>query len=328
MRNLTAIVMAIFLPNVSNVRLASVSLGFLVPSVGVFATNRTKAHVSGGYYCNAIRVQSGLRSSYSRLWMATHSTPPSSKEKTDRDGRSEPSLSSSSSVPSIDGESEIASQPVEEDALTARVRSELAADGIELDDLLDVSKTLKLVRELDELEQELSQPSDDTDAGSQVLAQKRARADIVRKELALVRRQVMKPFLKRLFLIQAIIFAFVGGLLASDSIPGIDVPLVGRALGFWTVWLFTIPALRARKGIARWEKSALNISFVGTPLVNVALPLVTKQCTTIWAADVAILLGCYAYYFRRAVEGVEGETQTEQAKIKGVLRYLDWGSWR
>lgn len=314
---------------VANDRFTSGFLGFLTP-VGFPVKTSTGSQVCKRYHSSIFHVlRTGYHSnSYSQVWVATHSKPPPSKEHTERSDYTESSPSSSSSLPSEDEEGEAATQTAEEDALTARVRSELAADGIDLDDLLDASKTLKLVRELDKLEQELSQAASDTSSDSQALAQKRARADTVRKELARVRKQVMKPFLKRLFLTQAIIFAAVGGLLASDSLPGIDVPLVGRALGFWTVWLFTIPALRARKGIARWEKSALNISFVSTPLVNVALPLVTKQCTAIWAADVAILLGCYAYYFRRAIEGVDSETQTEQAKIKGFLKYLDWGSWR
>jgi hypothetical protein len=57
-----------------------------------------------------------------------------------------------------------------------------------------------------------------------------------------------------------------------------------RALGFWTIWLFTIPSLRAVKPLgypsvgmsAAVEKKALNLAFVLTPLLTLALPFATK----------------------------------------------------
>lgn len=245
----------------------------------------------------------------------------------------EPNEAATGPLPNLPAKNEVAdglatppSQAKQEDAVTARVRAELAADGISLDDLLDAGKTVKLARELDKLQAELAALPPNTN--QLVRESKQTRVEALRKDLSRVRRQVMQPLLKRVFLAQAMLFAVAGGLLSSNVVPGIDVPLVGRALGFWTVWLFTIPALRARKGTARWEKSALNIAFVTTPFVNVSLPFITRQCGFIWAADIAVLLACYAYYFRKAVDMVNYETEMEQAKIKGVLKYLDWGSWR
>lgn len=253
----------------------------------------------------------------SHFWM---NTPPTSSPRTDE--AAEESVTSSLSANDIPSESNPKRRV--EDELTARVRQDLAASGINLDDLLDASSALKLTLEQDELLQQLdTMPSDNPDR-----AKKEERLAIVQGDLSRVRRQVMQPFLKKVFLFQGIISAIVGGLLASNKIPGLDLPLVAQALGFWTVWLFTIPSLRARKGTARWEKSALNISFVSIPLINVLLPLVTKQCTIIWSADICILLSCYAFYLRKAVNEVDAETEVEQAKIKGILRYIDWGSWR
>lgn len=253
----------------------------------------------------------------SHFWM---STPPTSSPPTDEatEETVPHSLSARDGPPGSGPERRV------EDELTTRVRQDLASSGINLDDLLDASTVLKLTLEQDQLIEQLdTMPGDHPDR-----ARKEERLSVVQDELSRVRRQVMQPFLKQVFLVQGIISAIVGGLLASNKIPGLDLPLVAQALGFWTVWLFTIPALRARKGTARWEKSALNISFVSIPLINVILPLVTKQCTIIWSADICILLACYAFYLRKAVDEVDAETDVEQAKIKGVLKYLDWGSWR
>lgn len=215
-------------------------------------------------------------------------------------------------------------------ALTARVRAELAESGVNFDDLLDSGRTVKLARELDTLEVTLESTSD-ADERKELLQ----KSEKIKREFETVSRQVMQPALKRLFLGQAIMSTVVAGIVASDSIPGTSVPLVGRALAFWTVWLFTIPSLRARKGIPSWEKSALNIAFLTTPLANIALPTITKNTTGIWAASVGVLLACYTYYYvRRAPssstddgEGGQGKKK-EQSRIRGILRYLDWGSWR
>lgn len=207
-----------------------------------------------------------------------------------------------------------------EDELTSRVRQELAAEGVNFDDLLDTNSALQLTREKYDLIDVLETLPGDAPERSG----KQTRLDEVRTELTRVRRQVMQPFLKKVFLVQSVLFALAGGVLSADP----DVPLVGQALGFWMVWLFTIPSLRARKGIARWEKSALNIAFVATPLINLLMPFITKQCIIIWSADVTFVLACYAFYFQRAVGDVDLETDVEQAKIKGFLKYLDWGSWR
>ena len=42
----------------------------------------------------------------------------------------------------------------------------------------------------------------------------------------------------------------------------------------WCLWIFTIPSLRARDCSAA-EKDALNLLFLGIPLVNITLPLVS-----------------------------------------------------
>lgn len=193
--------------------------------------------------------------------------------------------------------------PPPEDPVPARVRASLAENGVDLDTLLNPTKVISLTRKLDALTS--------SNAPEEDLAP-------VRAALVVESRQVMQGWLKRLFLFQAVFFGALGGAAATDVLG--DTPLVLRALGFWSVWLFTIPALRARKGTPTAEKSALNAAFLATPLLNVALPALTKNTGVIWGADVALLAAAYAWY----AAGGKGEV----GRIKGLLRYLDWGSFK
>eukprot|EP00177_Eucheuma_denticulatum_P005704 GFKZ01010397.1.p2 GENE.GFKZ01010397.1~~GFKZ01010397.1.p2 ORF type:complete len:305 (+),score=45.92 GFKZ01010397.1:71-916(+) len=217
-----------------------------------------------------------------------------------------------------------------EDPVTTRLRAELAADGLNYDDLLNASKVVNLTRKVEALTLE-SRSLPATSSRLTAISEEISRLEA---QLEREKRSVMRAWLKNLFLAQAYVFMAVGGVLANDWLPPVwSVPLVARALGFWMVWLFTIPALRARKGTSRTEKSALNVAFVMMPVLNVAMPVVTKNTGFIWAADVALLAACYLYYGVKAVneaeEGAEeADVSEEQARVKGILRYLDWGSWR
>lgn len=62
----------------------------------------------------------------------------------------------------------------------------------------------------------------------------------------------------------------------------------------WSIWMFTIPALRARECTAP-EKDALNYLFLLIPVMNVALPFVWKSFPFIYSADVVALAGMYAW---------------------------------
>jgi hypothetical protein len=221
------------------------------------------------------------------------------------------------------------------DPVAARVRAELAADGINLDELLNAGNVVNLSRKLDALSIELEAAG--AGAGQELLA----KVDAIEKKLAVEKRQVMQGWLKKLFLGQALAFIVAGGLLSNNVVPFVDnVPLVGQALGFWSTWLFTIPALRARKGTSKAEKSALNIAFIATPLLNVAMPFATKNCGAIWAADVGLLAVVYVYFgalFTATSSSANdddddndstGTPLKEKSRIAGALKYLDWGAWR
>eukprot|EP00180_Rhodochaete_pulchella_P002107 Plantae.Rhodophyta-Rhodochaete_pulchella.ctg3181.p2 GENE.Plantae.Rhodophyta-Rhodochaete_pulchella.ctg3181~~Plantae.Rhodophyta-Rhodochaete_pulchella.ctg3181.p2 ORF type:complete len:262 (-),score=43.98 Plantae.Rhodophyta-Rhodochaete_pulchella.ctg3181:15-800(-) len=208
--------------------------------------------------------------------------------------------------------------------LKERVTDELAANGIALDQLMNPEKVLKLEKKLGERKADLVLAQERADSTEEVNLQKEI--DKMENELVSEKAMVMRQWLKDVFWYQGILTAAVGGLLSWGVFPGWsgDIPLVARALGFWLVWLFTIPSWRARKP-RRFEKSALNVAFLATPLANLLIPVFSKDTFVIWTSNIAILGACYLYYF---VKDDETSSTESAVKIKGVLRYLDWGSWR
>lgn len=226
------------------------------------------------------------------------------------------------------------------DPVEVRVRAELAEQGVPFEQLINPARVLKLERRVAAYRAQLAAYVD-ADAGAEQRAfspeQQRLLRDVTKAERELVaeKRAVMRQWLKNVFVVQAALTAAVGGYLAFDPLRG--TPLYLRALGFWMIWLFSIPSLRARKPRAE-EKSALNVAFLVAPLVNMLAPSVSKEPGYIWAAQVLLLAACYGYY--GAVGGAHaaqehsdqgGETRRgarSQWNIRGALRWLDWGSWR
>mmetsp|Transcript_8921 Transcript_8921/g.17970 ORF Transcript_8921/g.17970 Transcript_8921/m.17970 type:complete len:270 (-) Transcript_8921:1314-2123(-) len=210
------------------------------------------------------------------------------------------------------------------------LRAELMAIGIELDQLMNPEKVVKMEKKVrrkrDELERmrkdEVGQTGED---GEGVLAKAEAELIQLEKDLNSEKRFVMQQWLKRLFWYQGLFCVAVGGFLSWGQVPGFqgELPLVSRALGFWLVWMFTIPSLRARKPV-KAEKQALNVAFLMIPVLNLLLPTVTKDTFIIWVINVLVLLGCYGYYGWKE----DTEASASGIQIRGVLRFLDWGSWR
>lgn len=66
------------------------------------------------------------------------------------------------------------------------------------------------------------------------------------------------------------------------------------ACRMWSLWMFTVPSLRARECKPK-EKEALNLLFLAIPLINVLLPFVWKSFPFIYSADVLALVGMYAW---------------------------------
>ena len=66
------------------------------------------------------------------------------------------------------------------------------------------------------------------------------------------------------------------------------------ACRMWSIWIFTVPALRARDCPAA-EKEVLNYLFLLIPVMNVTLPFIWKSFPFIFSADVAAMAALYAW---------------------------------
>eukprot|EP00747_Dinoflagellata_sp_TGD_P012988 gnl/TRDRNA2_/TRDRNA2_122168_c0_seq1.p2 gnl/TRDRNA2_/TRDRNA2_122168_c0~~gnl/TRDRNA2_/TRDRNA2_122168_c0_seq1.p2 ORF type:complete len:156 (+),score=22.62 gnl/TRDRNA2_/TRDRNA2_122168_c0_seq1:35-469(+) len=116
-----------------------------------------------------------------------------------------------------------------------------------------------------------------------------------------------------------------------DALPGFpNLDLSLRVLGFWGIWLFTIPSLRSRKPGGPWgmsdeEKRALDVSFLLTPVTNIAVPFFSKYPPDIFWANMAVISACYGVSFIAPAE--EGESKLP-APIRFALTALDFGSGR
>ncbi|MCO5563518.1 hypothetical protein L7F22_017162 [Adiantum nelumboides] len=97
-----------------------------------------------------------------------------------------------------------------------------------------------------------------------------------------------------IFEVQGYLSMCFGGLLSYNLIFPSSDPDIWRLMGMWSVWMFTIPSLRARD-CSNKEKDALNYLFLGIPLINVVLPLFWKSFAAVWTADVLTFFVMYAW---------------------------------
>ncbi len=97
-----------------------------------------------------------------------------------------------------------------------------------------------------------------------------------------------------------------------------------------------MPSLRSRRPTG-WEKNALDVAFLGTPLVSLTSPIFTKDTGIIWWANFIVVASAYAYaYCSDAIvdEGVDdaGDDDGNERDdgrpgwLKFVYRSLDFGS--
>ncbi|CAG9467674.1 unnamed protein product [Pedinophyceae sp. YPF-701] len=96
------------------------------------------------------------------------------------------------------------------------------------------------------------------------------------------------------FVWQAYLSAAFGGLLAFNVLFPSDHPDVWRLMGMWSIWMLTVPSLRAKECTAE-EKSALDILFLAMPIMNVLLPFAWKSFAFVWTMDVILMLGVYKW---------------------------------
>jgi len=206
--------------------------------------------------------------------------------------------------------------------------------GVGLDDLLNPAKVVNLERELYQLREELQNTSDrDTIESIANSIEKKE------KKLAIERRSVFRDWLKNVFVGQAVISFGISYIMAtnpSSLFGGFDwyyynsMDISIQVLGYWFWWLFIVPSLRSRRP-SGFEKKALDIAFLATPIVSLAAPVVTKDTGLIWFLNFLIVAGSYGFSFATdgADDGDDDDGGTSQpAWLKFVYKSLDFGSGR
>ncbi|KAJ3687589.1 hypothetical protein LUZ61_017252 [Rhynchospora tenuis] len=104
------------------------------------------------------------------------------------------------------------------------------------------------------------------------------------------------------FEVQGYVSLLLGGALSFNLIFPSNEPDIWRLMGMWSIWMFTIPSLRARD-CSNKEKEALNYLFLLIPLINVLIPFFVKSFAVVWSADTVAFFAMYAWklgWFQRS----------------------------
>ncbi|KAI6674706.1 hypothetical protein NL676_002612 [Syzygium grande] len=96
------------------------------------------------------------------------------------------------------------------------------------------------------------------------------------------------------FEVQGYASLLLGGALSFNLLFPSNEPDIWRLMGMWSIWMFTIPSLRARD-CSKNEKEALNYLFLLIPLINVIIPFFWKSFAVVWSADTVAFFAMYAW---------------------------------
>lgn len=253
-------------------------------------------------------------------------------------------------APNMEGDGELTSEDPFVKQIDESIRGEM---GVGLDELLNPAKVVNLERDLYNLRNELATLTGATlpentplttilcDAGGGGEDATAIRDKITKKEndLSTERRSVFRGWLKNVFLGQAAFSVALSYVMATNPdvlfsgfswyhISNMDTSIM--VLGFWWWWLFIVPSLRSRRP-SGFEKKALDIAFLGTPLISLLSPVVTKDTGVIWCANFAVVAGAYGFAYFAGDEdgGDDGEGKKNQPEwLKFLYKSLDFGSGR
>eukprot|EP00978_Attheya_sp_CCMP212_P013759 scaffold34610_cov50-Attheya_sp.AAC.4 len=203
-----------------------------------------------------------------------------------------------------------------DDPFVRRIDAEIQKDvGVSLDELLNPAKVVNLERDLYNLRAELASltgqvmeddntfsSTEECDGGGGGEQADAIRATITKKETSLTteRRAVFR---------------------------GCEQPI--KVLGFWWWWLFIVPSLRSRRP-GGTEQKALDIAFLGTPLISLIAPVATKDTSEIWLANLAVVVAAYGFAFAFANDDEDDDEEGSKgpAWLKFIYKSLDFGSGR
>mmetsp|Transcript_86617 Transcript_86617/g.250151 ORF Transcript_86617/g.250151 Transcript_86617/m.250151 type:complete len:326 (+) Transcript_86617:1636-2613(+) len=247
----------------------------------------------------------------------------------------------------MEGEGEMTS----EDPFVQQINAGIQRDfGVDLDDLLNPAKVVNLERDLYNLRAQLAEATgmEDLEVGGLTTAEcdgggggeeaQAIRDKITKKEtdLAIERRAVFRDWLKNVFVGQAVISLGISYVMATnpgslfggfDWFYSYNMDISIQVLGYWFWWLFIIPSLRSRRPKGP-EKKALDIAFLGTPLISILAPVATKDTGLIWLANFVVTSGAYGYAFLLDSDDDDGDDSKQPGWLKFIYKSLDFGSGR
>ncbi|XP_072985215.1 protein RESISTANCE TO PHYTOPHTHORA 1, chloroplastic [Typha latifolia] len=134
----------------------------------------------------------------------------------------------------------------------------------------------------------------DIDKDIKKVVQKTAATFAPRASTASKNPAVPGTALYTVFEVQGYASMLLGGALSFNLIFPSNEPDIWRLMGMWSIWMFTIPSLRARD-CSKNEKEALNYLFLVIPLLNVLIPFFWKSFSVVWSADTIAFFMMYAW---------------------------------
>lgn len=171
----------------------------------------------------------------------------------------------------------------------SRLRAEVRSDGIE-------TQEPSVEEENFEGEYISGSSSKPPDIGEDIkkVVQKTAATFAPRASTATKNPAVPGTTLYTVFEVQGYASMLLGGVLSFNLIFPSNEPDIWRLMGMWSIWMFTIPSLRARD-CSKNEKEALNYLFILVPLLNVLIPFFLKSFAVVWSADAVAFFAMYAW---------------------------------